>query len=435
MSRVLTIAIVGVSDETTAHLRLLIRQAAGKLTLHWRWGSELEADLIVVDTGNFSGQMGRTRAVAGGVRCAVVSDTEHHNDPEVLVLHRPLRIANVIDVLNRAAEPEVEAGEVKHQGADFYEGDDSAPDDRSTPEVPRPVARPREQVALGLDELIRGDPLAEPPPDDKRRLLPDGVSISAGGAASQRGQARFNDSTASLRRSDPRMEAVSGYAPRTPGMDAPMSAPPPGGATPRKESPPGAPAKLPEYGAGRTIESFLMSDALGGPSQTRSAGAPPLTLDPKNRVFHAAGSLSELQAYCTAPLAPGGWRPLTNAELAALREREPARPYEHLAWLSALLRSNGRLKPHLDPGGTYRLKRHVDVEHEFHAHGPIGHAMLRPTRLHEIAQNSTATMDQVFDIVNAYDAVGYLEWTPRPSRYTKPDEKGLFSKIKSKFTR
>jgi hypothetical protein len=433
MARVLTIAVVGVSDETTAHLRLLIRQAAGKLTQRWRWGTEIEADLIVVDTANFTGQMGKTRATAGGIRCAVVSDVEHHQDPEMLVLHRPLRIANVIDVLNRAAEDEVATGEVKHQGADFYEGDEEpAAAGAAFDDGPRPAPRPREKAAVGLDELIRGDPLAEPPPEESRRLLPRDATIAAGGGTSARGEARFNDTPASLRRSDPRME-VSGYAPRTPGMDAPMSAPPAG--TPRKDLP-GAPAKLSDSGSNRSIDSFLLGDSLGGPSQTRIAGAPALSLDPKNRVFHAAGSLSGLQAYCTTALSPGAWRPLTNAELNALREREPARPYEHLAWLGALLRSNGRLRPHLDPGGTYRLKQHVTVEHEFHAHGPIAHALLRPSRLHEIAQNSTATMDQVFDIVNAYDAVGYLEWTPRPSRYAKDDDKGgLFSKLKSRFTR
>ena len=166
--RVKTIAVIGASDEETAHLRLLIRQATPKLTQRWRWGSEVEADLIVVDTGNFTGQMGRTRATAGGVRCAIVSDSERHQDPEVLVLHRPLRIANVIEVLNKAAEGEVEKTEVKHQGDDFYVEGDDAPTTGAiaTDDVPRRTARPREKVAVGLDELIRGDPLKEPPPDE-----------------------------------------------------------------------------------------------------------------------------------------------------------------------------------------------------------------------------------------------------------------------------
>jgi hypothetical protein len=38
-------------------------------------------------------------------------------------------------------------------------------------------------------------------------------------------------------------------------------------------------------------------------------------------------------------------------------------------------------------------------------------------RLHEIARKAEATMVEVFDVVNAYDAIGLLEWQPRASRH------------------
>ena len=69
-----TIAVVGVSDEETAHLRLLMRRAAAELGHAWKWGSESNADLLVVDPSSFSGQMARTRAQSGGMRCAIFSD-------------------------------------------------------------------------------------------------------------------------------------------------------------------------------------------------------------------------------------------------------------------------------------------------------------------------------------------------------------------------
>jgi hypothetical protein len=43
--------------------------------------------------------------------------------------------------------------------------------------------------------------------------------------------------------------------------------------------------------------------------------------------------------------------------------------------------------------------------------------MLRPLRLHEIARKADAKMVEVFDVVNAYDAIGLIEWEPRKSRY------------------
>ncbi|MCB1571398.1 MAG: hypothetical protein KDI72_10250, partial [Xanthomonadales bacterium] len=96
-----TIATIGVSDEDVAHLRLLMRKAAGELRNDWRWGSDTRADLLVVDPAGFAGQMARTRAKTTGMRVAIVCDpgAPTEGDP---ALYRPLKVANVIDVLNAA---------------------------------------------------------------------------------------------------------------------------------------------------------------------------------------------------------------------------------------------------------------------------------------------------------------------------------------------
>jgi hypothetical protein len=85
--------------------------------------------------------------------------------------------------------------------------------------------------------------------------------------------------------------------------------------------------------------------------------------------------------------------------------------------MSALLRSNGCLGAHLDPGGTYKVQRWMSVYGEYRKQYRIATMMLRPLRLHEIARKAEAKMVEVFDVVNAYDAIGLLEWQPRASRY------------------
>ena len=101
------IAVVGVTDEETAHLRLLMRKAESELSHAWTWDGESNADLLVVDPSNFAGQMALTRAQSGGRRCAIFSDVPA---PEAdLVLQRPLKLANVVEVLNTGIEAACDA--------------------------------------------------------------------------------------------------------------------------------------------------------------------------------------------------------------------------------------------------------------------------------------------------------------------------------------
>ncbi len=124
----------------------------------------------------------------------------------------------------------------------------------------------------------------------------------------------------------------------------------------------------------------------------------------------------------------------TTRELIQLREKEPARPYAELVWLQTILKGTGRLAGHLDPGGTYRLKGRVSAEAEFRDHGSIVTFMETPARLNEIAADAGTSMDAVFNLVNAYDAIGLIEWTPRQRRHdplpSSSDKKpGLLGKL------
>jgi hypothetical protein len=403
-----TIAVIGATDEQIAHLRLLMRQAGKQLHHTWRWGSELGADLIVVDPTVFAGQMARNRAAGSGVPCALYCDAEYP-EQDGLVLRRPLKLANVVDVLNRAATPTVAVAQVASQGDDFYfraVEEIVAKDEPAARPTGKPVVDPwqgrRPGAAVGFDEMLKGDPLVEPD-DTPKKLLPDGVTFEATGPRSERSQ----------RRTEQLPEATMARVP----------------AGAREEPPPVA---APPDDSRHELARYLGSDLLGGPAQFRLDGAAPLTLDPKNRMFHLDGPLEAAERYAVEPLPRKDWRTLTSTELAAVRNAVAARDYEQLRWLVALRASTGRLAPHLDPGGTYRLTRQVDASPSYRAHGAIAAAMGELARVNEIANAAGTRMENVFDMINAYDAIGALEWKPRPPRHAAPEpakKPGLLGKL------
>ena len=105
---------------------------------------------------------------------------------------------------------------------------------------------------------------------------------------------------------------------------------------------------------------------------------------------------------------------------------------DELRWLAALRRSPGRLATHLDPGGSYRLKRTVSAGDAWRQHGAIARAMRELARVNEIANAAGTSMENVFDMINAYEAIGAIEWKPRPPRHAAPEptkKSGLFGKL------
>jgi hypothetical protein len=150
-------------------------------------------------------------------------------------------------------------------------------------------------------------------------------------------------------------------------------------------------------------------------------GLPRLVVDPAAGTYHTNASLSRLEPYFLDPLKPSEYRQLPSSRLDEMRASAPGRPLVQLHWLAAMLRSNGCLGAHLDPGGTFKVQRWMSVYGEYRKQYRIATMMLRPLRLHEIARKAEATMTEVFDVVNAYDAIGLLEWEARKSRYAPPD--------------
>jgi hypothetical protein len=144
-------------------------------------------------------------------------------------------------------------------------------------------------------------------------------------------------------------------------------------------------------------------------------GLPPLLIDPVADTFHADARMSELEPYFLQVVSGRERRRVGGAQLAALRRHAAARPLVRLRWLNALLRSNGWLASHLDPSASYRLKNWFPLDADYRKQHRIALAMMRgDAPLHRIAAAAKAKMAEVFDVVNAYDALGLVLATRQP---------------------
>jgi len=406
------LSVIGLSDEDTAHLRLLLRKIYGHLDNHWRWGTEENADLIIVDPSELSGQIARNRAFSGGRRCAIYAENEALRDGEAR-LARPLKDENLIAVLNGNAEVGVGLGApVLQHGDEFYDMDAFNPqfeieDDEAAAARARRVEH---APAVGLDEMLKPDAEAIKPQFAVPGKLHVNTTVEAPASGlSARGEQRVADSVRGFGRLAREETHTINTAP------------------PVKRGQTPAPTKQ------HVLRDYLRDDPLGGPAQLALADAPPLTLDPKAQRFHTTGKLPALAPYCTRELPPSGWKRLTTSELTQIRAEQTAQPYSRLIWLDALLRSGGRLASHLDPGGRYKLKRSQQAEADFPSHARIIAALAAPAKVNEIAAASGASMDEVFDVINAYDAIGLIDMERRLPRHTEPEAKGLFAKLRNPF--
>lgn len=395
-----TIAAIGLADEDVAHLRLIMRKATAELTHPWQWGAENVADLLIIDVSEFSAQMARLRALATGIRVAVVGD-EKADAGSDLALHRPFRLANVVEVLNQVAGSAPNPAGIIAQKQNAYYASESGSEresgllDDDGQDEPVPL-RGSEDVAPGLDEMIRGNPLLDPFANVKDPKLDDSVGFEAVSSPTRRSELRHDSETG------PRSSERSTHPNQLPPSKRPLA----------------------EDRSPHALRDYLADDLLSGPAQITWEDQATLTLDPKNKVFHSDQPLSALEVYCCSAPRRGDWRTLTTAEITRIREAQPAQPYIRLVWLDTLIRSGGRLASNLDPGGTYKLTQWLDIRHDYPRHARVSTAMLQPLRLHEIAAAAGVDMNLVFDVVNAYDAIGWLEWTPRAPRHAEPESQG-----------
>lgn len=406
------ITAIGVSDEDVAHIRLLMRKDAGELTHDWRWGADSQADLLIVDASNFAGQMARSRAKVTGMRVALVCDNGEDTlgDPAIV---RPFKHANIVDVLNFAAGGSENLASSIRPSDDYFQSQmrDSEPDSELDDLLATESISPHQpfdaDVALGLEDLFRDSPIANPDLQAAEQTFNPDADVEGTGEQTRRGAAR----------ADREREASAVPMNATPAVRTPV----------RKQN-------IEDHSVHR-LREFLDGQLISGPVQIAWKGAGVLTLDPKNRVFHNSENLRQIETYCHEPVRRSDWRILTTSELSAIRHSQEAQPYAKLVWLDVLLHSKGRLASNLDPGGTFGLTRWLEMARDYPNYARISGALMHPSRLHEVVAASGCEMSMVFDVVSAYDAIGWLKWTPRPSRHANESDskRSFFDRLRNPF--
>ena len=163
----------------------------------------------------------------------------------------------------------------------------------------------------------------------------------------------------------------------------------------------------------RKLADWLADGALAQAMKLQMAGAPDLTLDPGNKTYYAEGTARTLAPYSHRVIALEDWKPVDYAELSALQASGKGQPYARLLWLHHALGSNGKLSRDLDPDAKYKLNRWPQIEREFPKHFRIATVMMKqPWTLTEVAEQTGASLGDVIDFTNAYNATGYIEMEP-----------------------
>lgn len=379
-----TIEFVGASDEDVAHLRLLIRKGRLRMLSNWQFGSEDEADLVIVDPTSAEGKAAHQRCQRSGKPCAVIW-RNGQLPPEGLVLPVPISEQAVLALLNSVGlSAEGEGGKLSLMERDdgFIVSD----------------LGDHERAAMKVDDFL----LAAVPNDGRAPLsLADDGPVP--GHLSANTSVQWT-STEQSTRSDVRSRAAPDTAWGLADSDGPVA-----------NIDPGFRHEAPEDLRILPLRDFLSTAIFAGPVGVQMPGLPRLVLDPKNGVFHTPGGLDSLELYCLQPLPVNEFRMLTSKVLAEVRESMPARPWSQLLWLYVLLNSNGRLASHLDPGGTYQVTDPLELEDDYVSQRRMTEALAEPMRLHEVVAKTGCSMSEVFDLVNAYDAIGALSWEQRAS--------------------
>lgn len=147
----------------------------------------------------------------------------------------------------------------------------------------------------------------------------------------------------------------------------------------------------------------------------RRAGLPPLLVDPVTDQFHSAARMCELEPYFLDPLEGHEYQRVGGTQLAAMQNEHAGRPLVRLRWLNAFLRSNGYLARHLDPSAHYRLRQWLPLDNDYRKQHRIALTLMREAPLHLVARAAKAKMADVFDVVNAYAAMGLIETNRKSS--------------------
>ena len=380
---------VGTSEEDTTHIRLLLRLSQTQVSDGWAWGAEAKADLVIVDSRRVVGETALRRATQRGILCARIIE-ESEPTPGGLYLRKPLHRDAFAALLAKVEsgvdteEPETDAWETGMAGLDLGMIDLSALE-ADHPGAQRgygpPIHAGEKHADLELAEIA----------DLSAHLIGLAASATPVAAAGQTDTAEVSVSaTADVEASSAadakfaRVEAA--YVPRV-AIDPDATFP---------------------------LLYYLEKGVLEGPSRIALPRGSSLVIDPDAQMFWAQDPLPALEPYVRGLFRYGDWKRLDGMELERARGGMAVRPFTHLVWLDAFVHSSGFLAKRYAMGGSFRLTNRIDLSADYQQASRVTACMSgAPKKLHEVARDSGVGLEKVFDIVNAYDALGFVEGTQR----------------------
>ncbi len=415
MSSTRTLTIIGASEDSVAHIRLLLRIAGTRLQHRWELRDGDDADLLVIESsGDIATSAIQTRCAATGVPYAVLCDQDDlivHG----MALRRPLKLDQLVAILNTAGAMRSDADVMPGLNADFYSSDfsDQIPQGRrgtawdqpdyATPDVSHAPAPSKSDAVDAFNLLIHGDPLEEPLP--QKPLINECTALEGRkGGATQRSELQRDAGTRAA-------ASLIGVSP----IDLePISL------GPQVAQPQAKQKTIEGESAPALVPSLLREGMLLSPVRISAEGLPNIVLDPKDRRFYSDSPLQELAAYLSLGQESVQRVAVVGAELQRVRNTQISHSFDELRWLFALAASNGRLDSKLDPGGRYAINQPFAAAAELRSHASITALMTTPIALNEVARASGARMEDVFDVVNAYAAIGRIDYVPRQSLQSTP---------------
>ncbi|MBS0465030.1 MAG: hypothetical protein JSS03_08580 [Proteobacteria bacterium] len=374
---------VGLSDEDSANLRLALRAGKKTLTDDWAWGPEARADVIVVDARRLLGEAAKRRAQQRDVPCAEVVEAGDPR-PNGLYLRRPFKRDALVALLNAVSAGNVTAASGTASSA--WGGEDEIEFDMGSIDLSALESRYSGQRDAGA-----------------HRSDPDQLAAAAQNTA--------DDLAIDLSRMPPlHGDDPPGDKPIRPGKSpakAPGGNPAVAGAAVEEDFEPVDPK------ATYSFLDFFERRLLRVPSKLSLPGTPVLSVDPKARTFLTQGSLAAMETYARRKWRHAAWEPLSPSEAAALERSAFTKPTLALVWMYHFIHSKGMLSRKFNPNGDFALNNRFNVVVEYPLVHRVGTFLTSPRKLHEIARLARVDIDLVYDVINAYDAVGYVDGTLR----------------------
>jgi len=376
---------VGTSEEYTTHIRLLLRLVQTQVSDGWAWGAEAKADLVIVDTRRVVGETALRRAGQRGIACAKLID-ENDPTPGGLILRKPMHrdaFAALLARVESGIDPEEpEAGEWDSGIADL----DWGMIDLSALEADHPGAQLGYGPPSHAGEKHADLELAEIS-DLSAHLI--GMVATATPVAGAEGEVAAVDAA--------HVEATSA-------VDA----------IPAHVEEAFVPRAVIDPDAKFPLLYYLEKGVLEGPSRIVLSRRPSLVIDSDTQTFWAQDSLPVLEPYVRELLRYGDWERLEPMELERARGGMAVRPFTRLVWLDAFVHSSGFLAKRYAMGGDFRLTNRIDLSTDYPQAARVTACMSgAPRKLHEVSRDSGVGLEQIFDVINAYDALGYVEGTRR----------------------